>query len=180
MQNSDYADKKIVEIQDCPGRSSETNFVTPLAAPRTFNQMLKDTIRQAESTISCLSILMISVDFFEAFAQAYGQEASENCQKQISGLLCASLKRAGDLAAKFDNGDFACILSDTDSQGAQEMAYKIRDGVENLKIPNSASPFAPMVTVSIESLSTILTGDTSDEMLLELAFQALNRTKKHL
>ena len=74
-------------------------------------------------------ISWIDIDYLKTLDTNDGQSSGEDCQRQVAAILKETLKRSGDLAAHWDYGRFACILSDTDSTGTLEMAEKIRKKV---------------------------------------------------
>lgn len=154
--------------------TADLDILTQIANRRKFDEMFTAAINKAKTTVCYLSILMIKIDYFDNLSKTDGQLSSDNCLRQVALTLKNTLKRSGDLAARWSDEKFACILSDTDPAGAAEMAEKIRKDVLNLAIPNSASAVAEIITVSIGVVTSILTDETSYDTLLKNANQALS------
>lgn len=157
--------------------SNDLDTVTQIANRQEFDVRFSEAIAKSKTTVCYLSILMIGIDYFNRLYDTYGQQYGDDCLRQITISLKSILKRSGDLAARWDVEKFACILSDTDSIGATEMAEKIRKDIIDLAIPNSASPVSDVVTVSIGVVTSILTDDTSYDQLLKKADQALSTAR---
>ncbi len=51
--------------------------------------------------------------------------------------------------ARWGGEEFACILPETDFEGAKHIAAKLLLAMEDLKIPHESSPISSHVTVSI-------------------------------
>lgn len=152
--------------------------LTQIANRRKFDLMFTEAINKSKMTVSYLSILMIEIDYFKKLNTVTGLLSSDDCLRMLASTLKDTLKRSGDLAARWDREKFACILSDTDPAGAAKMAEKIRKKVIDLAIPNAASPVAKVVTVSIGVVTSILTDETSYDSLLKKADQALTTAKE--
>jgi len=154
--------------------TNNLDILTQIANRRKFDEMFTVAIKKAKTTVCYLSILMIKVDYFNNLSETDGQLSGDDCLRQVALTLKNTLKRSGDLAARWDDEKFACILSDTDPAGAADMAEKIRKKVVDLAIPNSASAVAAVVTVSIGVVTSILTDETSYDTLLKNADHALS------
>jgi diguanylate cyclase (GGDEF)-like protein len=154
--------------------SNDRDTLTQIANRRKFDAMFTEAINKSKITVCYLSILMVDIDYFKNLNDTYGQLSSDNCLRQVASLLRDTLKRSGDLAARWNDEKFACILSDTDAVGAAKIAEEIRTKVLELAIPNTASAVAEIVTVSIGTVTSILTDETSYDTLLKKAEQALS------
>jgi diguanylate cyclase (GGDEF)-like protein len=96
-----------------------------------------------------LSILMIDMDFFKKYNDAYGYGEGDACLKSVAKVIAASVMRPDDFVARYDGEEFAVILPHTDEKGACVMAEKILEGVRACGIPHKKSKAAECVTVSI-------------------------------
>ncbi|WP_051355860.1 diguanylate cyclase [Acetobacterium malicum] len=158
--------------------SNNLDTLTQIANRQNFDVMFTAAINKAKTTVCYLSILMIEIDYFRNRYDNDGQLSGDDCLRLIAFTLKDTLKRSGDLVARWNDEKFACILSDTDPAGAVEMAEKIRTKVLGLAIPNSASTIAEAVTVSIGVVTSILTDETSYDTLLKKAELALSTAKE--
>ena len=95
------------------------------------------------------SILMIDIDCFKDFNDTYGHMAGDDCLKQVANVLQKNVKRTNDMAARFGGEEFLIVLSGINSRDAINIAEEIRNEIQKLAIPHSASSCRSTVTVSI-------------------------------
>jgi diguanylate cyclase (GGDEF)-like protein/PAS domain S-box-containing protein len=154
--------------------------LTGLANRRSFDQTLDLEWRRTVREMSELSLLLLDLDHFKQFNDEYGHQAGDDCLRSVAAAIKSSLFRPGDLACRYGGEEFAVILSRTNTDGAIEIAERIRHAVEDLQIPHSRNSAAPVVTTSI-GIATALAraGGTMrmPEGLLQAADHALYRAK---
>jgi len=158
--------------------SRDLDALTQIANRQKFEVMFAEAIKKSQIRVCYLSILMIKIDNFNDFNDTFGRLAGDDCLRQVALTLKNTLQRSEDLAARWDNEKFACILSDTDPDGAEKMAEKIRTKILELAIPSSPSAVAEVVTVSIGVVTSILTDETAYQTLLAKADQALSTARE--
>ncbi|MDW5316149.1 diguanylate cyclase [Rhizobium sp. PL01] len=127
---------------------AQTDGLTELANRRYFDTALATEFSRASRTGSPLSLLLIDVDRFKLFNDAYGHLAGDSCLIQIAGCLEASAERAADLAARFGGEEFAVLLPETNAEAAVAIADRLREGIRELSIEHGGSEFG-IVTASI-------------------------------
>ncbi len=128
---------------------STTDGLTGIANRRHFDDVLNREYFRLARTESELSLIMIDIDSFKLFNDHYGHVSGDKCLQQIAGVIDKSAVRPGDLAVRYGGEEFACILPDTDQQGALIVAERIRQGIINLAIPHEWSDIANCVTASL-------------------------------
>jgi diguanylate cyclase (GGDEF)-like protein/PAS domain S-box-containing protein len=133
------------ELRELAGRDS----LTSIANRRTFDQKLDDEWRRAIRHGTPLSLLIIDVDFFKQYNDAYGHQKGDECLKMIARCIKSHAPRAGDLAARLGGEEFAVILPQTTNEGAVVAAERIRQAVLNEMIAHAGSMVSPHVTVSV-------------------------------
>ena len=123
--------------------------LTGLANRRTFDETLGAEVRRASRGGSSLSLLMLDVDCFKSFNDAYGHQHGDACLKAVAGAIRGAVKRAGDTVARYGGEEFSVILPDTDEGGAAIIAERIRLAVEGLGLEHRGSTAGGVVTVSL-------------------------------
>ncbi|HEV2673470.1 MAG TPA: GGDEF domain-containing protein [Aliidongia sp.] len=112
-----------------------------------------------------ISVLMIDVDHFKGFNDTYGHQEGDACLRRLAAVLVEATRRPADLAARYGGEEFLLCLPGTSSEGALEVAYKIRAAVRDMAIPHAAST-QRVVTVSIGLAGMVpQDGETSDELV---------------
>jgi diguanylate cyclase (GGDEF)-like protein len=125
-----------------------------------------------------VSLLMIDVDHFKLYNDTYGHQDGDQCLQTIAEVISAQIKREADLAARYGGEEFAVILPDVPLDGAQKVAERIRQAVNDLGIPNVEAPKSSWVTVSIGFASLSPQSGQDCEELVRCADQALYQAKK--
>ena len=156
---------------------SITDGLTGIANRRYFDEVLVlEHARHARSD-SELSLLMLDIDHFKEFNDRYGHVKGDECLRQIARAIADSATRPADLPARYGGDEFACILPETDRNGAIAIAEKIRCGVMDLTIQNRDSNVSDYVTVSIGVMTVKCSGDVSAPDIIAQVDELLYRAK---
>ena len=151
--------------------------LTGLANRRTFDETLIAEVRRAVRAGSPLSLLMLDVDCFKSFNDAYGHQRGDACLKTVAEAIQGAVRRAGDTVARYGGEEFSVILPDTDQGGAAIIAERIRHAVENVGFVHQASTVSAVVTVSLGAATAVLDSLDADE-LIKAADSALYGAKR--
>ncbi|MCE3262698.1 MAG: diguanylate cyclase [Pseudoduganella sp.] len=149
--------------------------LTGLANRRCFDQTLLAEWQRALRQQQPLSLLMVDVDNFKQYNDAYGHVGGDDCLKRIATAV-ASEMRANDLVARYGGEEFAVILPNQSLKGAAIVAERIRCRVEGLRLPNQGAP-RHFVTVSIGAATAIASHEHQPAQLVATADAALYRAK---
>jgi diguanylate cyclase (GGDEF)-like protein/PAS domain S-box-containing protein len=141
--------------------------LTGLPNRRRFDEAFETEWNRACRNAEPLGLLMIDIDHFKAFNDAFGHPEGDRCLRSVADALKAILRRPGDVAARYGGEEFTIILPNTDSSGAAVMASRASDAVRALFIPQSFEK-ETFVTISVGVASCIpkLTGGVSHDLLL--------------
>ena len=151
-----------------------TDALTGVANRRMLDQSLRHEWFRAQRSGKPLSVMMIDADHFKAFNDRHGHQAGDQGLRELAKVICANVRRPGDLVARYGGEEFSVILAETDSTGAQQIAEHIREAVERL--PKVEGAELPM-TVSI-GIGTWTAGcEITLERLLFAADKALYQAK---
>ncbi|WP_210497303.1 sensor domain-containing diguanylate cyclase [Microvirga antarctica] len=126
-----------------------TDGLTGLANRRTFDSHLESEWLRAAREDTALSLLLVDIDCFKAFNDAYGHQAGDHCLKSIAQVLAEGVRRPGDLVARYGGEEIAVLLPVTSAKGAARIAEFIRSGVQGMGLPHKHSLPAGVVTISI-------------------------------
>jgi diguanylate cyclase (GGDEF)-like protein len=72
-----------------------------------------------------LSCLMIDLDNFKTINDTYGHVAGDVALKQVAGILNEIVRRS-DMVSRYGGDEFLVLLPETDLEGAEALAEKIR------------------------------------------------------
>ncbi|NMG31179.1 diguanylate cyclase domain-containing protein [Aromatoleum evansii] len=161
-------------------RLSAFDGLTGIANRRTFDATLSREWRRGARSGASIALMVVDVDCFKQFNDAYGHQVGDECLKAVARALAGNTRRPVDLVARYGGEEFAVVLPDTDAQGAAIVAESMRRAVEALAITHRHSTAARVVTVSIGIAVT--RPERSDDggfaTLVARADEALYRAKR--
>ncbi|HEY9827179.1 MAG TPA: diguanylate cyclase [Stenomitos sp.] len=152
--------------------------LTQVANRRHFDEYLQAQWKLMGQLQQQLSLVLVDVDFFKNFNDAYGHLSGDDCLKRVAHVLQLACKRPHDLVARFGGEEFALVLPFTSSEGASRVAKTISEALEQLQIPHEQSQVSKYVTVSMGISSIVPQLEFSLETLLATADQALYEAKR--
>ncbi|MES2257205.1 MAG: diguanylate cyclase [Pseudomonadota bacterium] len=151
--------------------------LTGLANRRSFDNTLQAEWQRALRHRQPLSLLMVDVDNFKQYNDAYGHPGGDACLQRIAAAV-ASEMRANDLVARYGGEEFSVILPNQSLKGAAIVAERIRCRVEQLQLPNLGAGAAKrFVTVSIGAATALPAPESDPHQLVATADAALYRAK---
>ena len=116
-----------------------TDSLTGLLNRRAFDDAIEAEIRRTGRAGTALSLLLVDVDRFKSYNDHYGHLAGDDALRQVSTLLKNSLKRPGDVVARFSGEEFTAILPDTDEDGAYLVAESFRRALAEARLPHTGA-----------------------------------------
>jgi diguanylate cyclase (GGDEF)-like protein len=148
--------------------------LTGLYNRRHFNRELEKEIERAKRLRRHCSLLMVDVDHFKDFNDAYGHPAGDDALRQVARVLTDSV-RLVDQVVRYGGEEFAVILPQTGRIEAAMVAERARAGMESLRWERDGAEMPPL-TVSVGAATC--PGDAeSFRGLVEKADLALYRAK---
>jgi diguanylate cyclase (GGDEF)-like protein len=178
--------KQMVLLTATLQRLTTQDALTGIANRRAFDGALDAEWRLALRSGLPLSLMMIDIDHFKIYNDSYGHVAGDKCLQAVAKALRAGAPRATDLVARYGGEEFVVLLPQTDVGAAAELAERLRQAVEALAIPCSASPTG-RVSVSVgvagfclphlEHPHDYCAGHTSPTVLVETADRMLYAAK---
>ncbi len=123
------------ELED----QSIRDVLTNLFNRRFMEVALERELQRAVRSGSCLALLMLDVDHFKDFNDAYGHEAGDLILRNLSGCLQSAV-RSEDLVCRYGGEEFVIILPDITEELALGRAEAIREAVLDLRMQFSGEP----------------------------------------
>lgn len=163
--------------RDILERQSMIDGLTGVANRRRFDEFLEQEWRRAMRNRLPISLILLDVDFFKRYNDKYGHLAGDDCLRKVARVIAQMLYHPADLVVRYGGEEFACILPETDTSGAVEVAQRLKDGVETLQIPHGRSTVAGYVTISLGVATAIPHPDTPPTLLIEAADRLLYEAK---
>ncbi|MBI1912147.1 MAG: diguanylate cyclase [Deltaproteobacteria bacterium] len=148
--------------------------LTGLYNNREFYRRLRDEFNRYKRFYRSFTLLLADIDNFKEVNDKYGHPAGDT----VLSMLASNIKdiiRETDFAARYGGDEFAVILCDTESNGALNLAQRLRKKIEETPIPINENRFAS-ITISI-GLATISDDIESEEKLITIADNNLYKAK---
>lgn len=137
---------------------ASTDPLTQLYNRRHFFNLGNSEMAKALRHQRPLSVIMLDVDKFKKINDNYGHDAGDKALIALA-KVCKDAARGSDIVARFGGEEFALCCPDTNSEGAQALAERLRLQVEamSLSIDEQSISF----TISLG----VATADSSDDSL---------------
>ena len=170
--------RQLVETNLQLRRLTNIDGLTGLCNRRHFDEYMMLEWSRAMRTHSQLSVLMIDIDNFKQYNDAYGHLAGDDVLRKVADTIGENCVRVSDLAARFGGEEFCVIMPATSQAGAHLVAEKIRRDIERLKLPHSGSGSGLIVTVCIGVATAIPQIGQGHLAVVDLADKALYDAKR--
>jgi diguanylate cyclase (GGDEF)-like protein len=154
-----------------------TDALTGVANRRSFNDAIDNEWRRCGRAQAPLSVIMVDIDHFKRYNDAYGHQAGDACLVQVADAMRSCAGRPPDLLARYGGEEFIILLPQVGAQGAETVAKRILAAVRALAIPHRMSSAGESVTVSL-GVATAVPGKGSCDALVRTADNALYQAKE--
>jgi diguanylate cyclase (GGDEF)-like protein len=164
------AERRIARLEQARDRSrrairrlatmATTDVLTKLWNRRRFKAVLREFFALSIRYGSPLSVVMVDVDVFKSYNDAFGHPAGDEVLCIIARQLVRS-SRPGDIVARYGGEEFAIVLPDADVMAALSHAERHRRAIESFAWPLrrvTASFGVATRTPSIEDLAGLVDG----------------------
>ena len=158
------------------GKLAITDGLTGLYNHRYFHERLALEVERSLRTGLPVTLMMIDVDWFKHYNDAFGHPAGDEVLRRVSRLLSEE-RRVNDLVARYGGEEFAILLVDVDHSSGGRLAERIRDRITRYAFPNANVQPGGMITVSI-GVADCPGNARSAHTLLEAADSALYGSKQ--
>jgi len=168
---------ELKQARDQLTRLATTDGLTGLANRRHFDETLAKEYARLARTDDKLSVILLDVDHFKPYNDFYGHQAGDDTLRAVAAVIQQAMLRPADFAARYGGEEFACILPDTDAEGALAIAEGIRNEIHALRIEHAKSTANGHVTVSIGAATRRCVPGGSPLILVGEADRQLYRAK---
>jgi len=153
--------------------SSQIDPLTGTNNRAAFDATIEKEVERSHRHHMPLSLAVVDIDLFKNVNDTYGHSTGDSVLRKVTEVIKDTL-RASDELFRYGGEEFVIILNGTDSEGATNVAERIRQEIENMHIEydNAAIP----VTASI-GISSLTTRDDA-KRLFNKADAALYRAKE--
>ncbi len=152
-----------------------TDSLTGLLNRRTLIERLADALERAQQSRRPLSLVLLDVDFFKAYNDAFGHPAGDAVLAQVAQVLQRNI-RSCDTVARYGGEEFALILPDADIAEAHRIAERCRTAIAEASFPHrSITASFGVAAYTGDPLTTDLLIASADIALYAAKRQGRNR-----
>jgi two-component system, cell cycle response regulator len=108
---------------------AQTDPLTQLLNRRALTERISAEMERALRYDSTLALLMIDLDHFKKVNDSYGHLVGDDVLRDVGQLLRNTI-RASDIVARYGGEEFLILLPETDDEGAETFADRVRASME--------------------------------------------------
>ena len=153
-----------------------TDALTGIHNRRYFMQRLEEEIVRSLRQELPVSCLFIDIDHFKSFNDLYGHSVGDQVLRYVANIIKIQM-RLSDVLARYGGEEFAILLSNTDTNLAQEIAERIREAIASatLRVDSLNDDLNVTVSIGYTTMAQVKSQNINalGENLLNSADQAL-------
>jgi diguanylate cyclase (GGDEF)-like protein len=150
-------------------RSAQRDAKTGLANAVHWDSQARYELTKGSARARPMAVMLLDLDHFKRVNDEVGHLAGDAALAAISLLLSGTVRR-GDLVGRFGGEEFVVLLPEATADEAEVVAERVRDAVENLRVPTMATNGQPHelhgLTVSIGVSTTTRFGYELPDLLV--------------
>lgn len=146
--------------------------MTDIANRKGFDEVLKNAMHLSNRFHTPLSLVVVNLDAFQAYNRTHGEQAGDDCLKQMATFLLGQAKRSVDFVARTEGDEFSIILPGCDQHQAEMLINKVQMALQadHGQALGLASPLSLSYGLAVHH-------DDTPESLYRKAVQALAQAK---
>ncbi|MFZ0391932.1 MAG: GGDEF domain-containing protein, partial [Calditrichia bacterium] len=152
-----------------------TDSLTNLFNYRYFIQQLNREISRTRRHGTSFSLIMMDIDHFKKVNDRYGHQVGDEILKDLAKTMMENT-RTSDVVARYGGEEFAIICPELSTEGACQMAEKIRQIISHMEFKFTRGALGKRITVSL-GVATFPANGESAYQLIQNADRALYRAK---
>ena len=174
----EVATKKLKRLNKKLENVSYTDSLTSMHNRRYFNLVYERELKRAKRTHSHITFMMLDIDYFKQYNDAYGHIEGDNALKIVANVLNKTLRRPSDFVFRLGGEEFGVLLTQTDESNSAQLAREIGDAVRGEKLEHSGSVINEFLTISIGVVCCVADDALNEDILISRADEMLYEAKE--
>ena len=166
---------KVQNLQNELKLLASTDSMTKLYNRRYFTKISEYTLKLSKRENHNVSIIMLDIDKFKNVNDTYGHQVGDDVIIMLANKLMEH-QRKSDIVCRYGGEEFVVLLPNTSIEGANSVAKKIREDVEQLTIKLDSKKELNF-TISLGISQVDMKNDINIESALKSADDALYEAK---
>ena len=155
---------------------AQTDPLTELHNRRHIMDTLEAEFDRSSRVGSPFALLMVDLDHFKRVNDTYGHQLGDKVLQSTAWEIRALLRQY-DSAARFGGEEFALLLPETTLSGANLVAERLRQGINNIEFAGPLSKLKISISVGVAAIPHARISTVSD--LVRMADDALYAAKRN-
>ena len=179
-----HAGERVIGLEDKLAAQNEelarlalVDGLTGIPNRRDFDAKLRKIGEESRRGGRSYSVVMIDLDHFKGLNDTLGHEAGDDALRAVARLLEGNVRMA-DSVFRYGGEEFVCLLPDTRSKGARQVAERLRQQVRLAEIHNPGNTAEGLLTVSLGLAAYVPDSGVEPGTILAQADHALYRAKE--
>lgn len=156
-------------------RQAAVDGLTGVYNHRSFYSLLEEYYIKAKIANGNLSLIMVDINFFKYYNDAYGHQKGDEALKKLARLIEEGVNDQG-ICARYGGDEFAVILPDCDDKCAVEIGERIRQEVEKTEFEGANILPRGHFSISV-GVASFPEHAATKEQLIQKADEALYKAK---
>ena len=153
-----------------------TDPLTELYNYRYFLLQLNREVSRAQRHKSVFSLIMIDIDFFKNYNDAYGHQTGDLILRRIAQAMLENTRNS-DMVCRYGGEEFCIICPELSKEDAKKTAEKLRQIVQALELPKIKSIPTENLTIS-SGIASFPDDGSNAYQLIQNADKALYKAKE--
>ena len=148
--------------------------LTNLHVHRYFQAYLQKEFEKAKRYDTELSLILTDIDHFKSFNDTYGHQIGDLVLIEVARLL-KETARTTDLVARYGGEEFCAVLPETNLEGAEAFAERLRVAIEEHKLEVKGQTLSVTISLGVSNFKVCKAKDKDE--LIKFADTALYQAK---
>lgn len=154
--------------------------LTQIENRRSFERHISELWEIFISKKNYVSIVMIDIDYFKNYNDAYGHLKGDEALKSVAHVLATTITQDKGFVARWGGEEFICLLPFCDSKQANQIGQSILKAIEDADILHEFTELpSKHITVSAGSATANSTLDINPNDVIRGADESLYEAKNH-
>jgi len=130
-----------------PAAVDRTDPATGLLRFSHFQETLSRDLSFSQRERLQVTLLLFSIVEFDVYRKTFGSKAAESCQRMIGAQIARTLRRAGDLCARYDDSTLVAAVVGQGPEEVRHLADRIAENVRRLALHNPRARLGRYITI---------------------------------
>ena len=164
------------DLHETVQRQAITDELTGLSNVRQMHEALDREFERGLRFNTPVGFVLLDLDDFKCVNDTYGHQQGDEVLTEVAGVL-RELSRDIDEPARYGGEEMAVVLPQTEIDGAAQLAERMREAIEALRIPRLDGKGDLRVTASF-GVASVPSSASDKGSLVAAADAALYRAKR--